>query len=144
MALWTLPLRKNEARTPIRSKLRDPNPKDKSLIRTSMYTCNGFHSTFAALFSYQEVSVRVRVPLFATQPMTRDHGHSGCAHARSPPSAGPKRKCGSLRGACPPPSARWQLAAGARARGLEACPGAFAPILHHETYVLAGPALGKS
>ena len=53
----------------IRSKQRDPKPKDNSLIRKEASTHKGFHSTFAALFSYSGVFVRVRVPLFATQEM---------------------------------------------------------------------------
>ena len=48
-------------------KERDPNPQDTSLIRKDTSTCQRFHSTFAALLSYSEVSVRVRVPLSATQ-----------------------------------------------------------------------------
>ena len=35
-----------------RSKQRDPNPKDNSLIRKVTSTYKGFHSTFAALLSY--------------------------------------------------------------------------------------------
>ena len=35
----------------LRSKQRDPNPKDTSLIRKEPSTYKGFHSTFAALFS---------------------------------------------------------------------------------------------
>ena len=55
-----------ESGTFISSKHRDPNPKDNSLIRKDTSKYKGFHSTFAALFSYSGVSVRVRVPLFAT------------------------------------------------------------------------------
>ena len=51
----------------VRSKQRDPNPKDNSLIRKETSTYKGFHSTFAAWSSYQGVVVRLRVPLFATQ-----------------------------------------------------------------------------
>ena len=54
----------NEA---IRSKERDPNSKDNSLIRKETSTHKGFRSTFVALFSYSGAFVRVRVPLFATQ-----------------------------------------------------------------------------
>ena len=36
----------------IRSKQRDPNPKDNSFVRKDTSTCKGFHSTFAAFFSY--------------------------------------------------------------------------------------------
>ena len=35
----------------IRSKQRDPNPKEYSLLRKDTSTCKGFHSTFAAWFS---------------------------------------------------------------------------------------------
>ena len=52
----------------IRSNQRDPNPKG-TLIGKETSTHKGFHSTFAALFSYQGVSVRVRVTLFATHYM---------------------------------------------------------------------------
>ena len=38
-----------------RSKPRDPNPKDNSLIRNDTYTYKWFHYTFAALLSYQGV-----------------------------------------------------------------------------------------
>ena len=38
------------------------NPKDDSLIRMETSTYKGFHSTFAALVSYEGVFVRVRVP----------------------------------------------------------------------------------
>ena len=31
---------------------RDPNPRETSLIRKDTSTYKGFHSTFAALFSY--------------------------------------------------------------------------------------------
>ena len=51
----------------IRSKQRDPNPKGNSLVRKETSTYKGFHSMFAALFSYQGVVVRIRVPLFAAQ-----------------------------------------------------------------------------
>ena len=50
----------------VRSKQRDPNPKDDSLIGKVTSTCKGFHYTFAALYSSSGV-VRVRVPFFATQ-----------------------------------------------------------------------------
>ena len=60
------------AATPhLRSKQRDPNPKDNSLLRKETSTYKGFHSTSAALFSYCRVVARVRVPLFATR-----HQHS--------------------------------------------------------------------
>ena len=36
----------------IRSKQRDPNPKDDSLIRKETSTYEGFHSTVGALLSY--------------------------------------------------------------------------------------------
>ena len=36
----------------VRSKQRDPNPKGNSLVRKDTSTYKGFHSTFAALFSY--------------------------------------------------------------------------------------------
>ena len=36
----------------IRSKQRDPNPKDNSLTGKETSTCKGCHSTFAASFSY--------------------------------------------------------------------------------------------
>ena len=51
----------------VRSKRRDPNPKDNSSIRKEASTYKGFHSTFAASFSYEGVFVRVRVPLFAAR-----------------------------------------------------------------------------
>ena len=51
----------------LRSKQRDPNPKDDSLIRKETSTYKGPHAMFAALLSYQGVVVRVRVPLLATQ-----------------------------------------------------------------------------
>ena len=35
-----------------RGRQRDPNPKDNSLVGKETSTCKGFHSTFAALFSY--------------------------------------------------------------------------------------------
>ena len=57
----------------IRSKQRDPKPEDNSLIRKEASTYRGFYSTFAALFSYDGVFVRVRVPLFATQVGTVPH-----------------------------------------------------------------------
>ena len=41
-----------EERLRLRSKQRHPNPKDDSLIRKQTSTYKGFHSTFAALFSY--------------------------------------------------------------------------------------------
>ena len=40
-------------------------------MRKETSTYKGFNSTFAALFSYQGVVVRVRVPLFATQKERR-------------------------------------------------------------------------
>ena len=49
----------------VRSKQRDPDPKDNYLIRKETSTYKGLHSTFAALFSCWGVVVRVRVPLFA-------------------------------------------------------------------------------
>ena len=39
-----------------RSKQRDPNPKDNSLIRKDTSTCKGFHFTFVALFTTQKTS----------------------------------------------------------------------------------------
>ena len=38
-----------------RSKQRDPNPKDNSLIRKETSTYKGSHDTFAALLSYRVV-----------------------------------------------------------------------------------------
>ena len=58
-------------RAGIRSKQRDPNPKDNSLGWKDTSTRKAFHSTFAALLSNSGVFVRVRVPLFATQGSTR-------------------------------------------------------------------------
>ena len=43
------------------------NPKASSLTGKDTSASKGFHSTFAALFSYQGVVVRVRVALFATK-----------------------------------------------------------------------------
>lgn len=51
----------------IRSKQRDPNPKDNSLTRKETFTYKGFHDTVAALFSCEGVVVRIRVPVFATR-----------------------------------------------------------------------------
>ena len=36
----------------IGSEQRDPSPRDNSLTRKETSTCNGFHSAFAASFSY--------------------------------------------------------------------------------------------
>ena len=47
----------------VRSKQRDPNPKDSSLIGKETSTYKGFQSMFAALLSYSGVAVRVRAPL---------------------------------------------------------------------------------
>ena len=55
--------------TTIRSKQRDPNPKDNSFTRKETSTRKGFLSTVAAWLSYEGVFVRVRVSLFATPTM---------------------------------------------------------------------------
>ena len=54
----------------VRRKQRDPNPEKPFLVRNFTSKCKGFHSIFAAVFSYQGVSIRVRDPLFATQHRT--------------------------------------------------------------------------
>ena len=54
-----------------RGKQRDPNPKDNSLVRKETPTYKGFHSTLAALFSYEWAVARVRVPLSATHTYQR-------------------------------------------------------------------------
>ena len=43
---------RDDERRGLRSKQRDPNPKDNSLIRKETSTYKGFHHTSAALFSY--------------------------------------------------------------------------------------------
>ena len=42
----------SKRRQALRSKQRDPNPEDDFLIRRVTSTYKGFHSAFAALFSY--------------------------------------------------------------------------------------------
>ena len=48
----TLSFARESAETLVRSKQRDPNPKDNALMGKDTSTHKGFHSTFAALFSY--------------------------------------------------------------------------------------------
>ena len=65
----------------VRSKQRDPNPQDNSLIRKETSTNKGFRSTFAALFSYYGVFVGVRVPLCAAHQGHDPRGRLGGAAA---------------------------------------------------------------